>query len=173
MHQVFSGIILFLLLTLPLGGQSQKTAITGFTTANAVIQSQLESSFDKQLSAENIGAAIKTFSEKPHNISSVADKEYAELIQSKLKSYGFDAKIETYNVLFPTPVTRVLEMTAPNVYKALLKEPVLKEDATSGQKGQLPVYNAWSADGDVSGELVFVNYGLPQDYEIWQKWALM
>ena len=56
-------------------------------------------------------------------------------------------------------------MTAPTSYKALLKEPALKEDATSGQEDQLPTYNAWSADGDVTGELVFVNYGLPADYD--------
>ena len=56
-------------------------------------------------------------------------------------------------------------MTAPFAYHALLKEPALKEDATSGQQGQLPTYNAWSADGDVTSELVYVNYGLNADYE--------
>lgn len=165
MHKIFAAIFILPLLALPVCVWSQSTSITGFTPATTVTQKQIEVSFDKQLSAENIGTSIKTFSAKPHNIGSVADKEYAELIQTKLRSYGFDTKIETYTVLFPTPKTRVLEMTAPNSYKALLKEPVLKEDATSGQKGQLPIYNAWSADGDVTGELVFVNYGLPQDYE--------
>ncbi|MEO8416637.1 MAG: transferrin receptor-like dimerization domain-containing protein, partial [Ginsengibacter sp.] len=85
------------------------------------------------------------------------------------KKWGWDAKIETFHVLFPTPKTRLLEMTFPTSYKALLKEPALKEDATSGQKDQLPTYNAWSADGDVTAELVFVNYGLPQDYEVLDK----
>ncbi|WP_018611978.1 M28 family metallopeptidase [Segetibacter koreensis] len=165
MGRIFANILTFLSLVLPFCVQSQNTSITGFTAVTAATQKQIESSFDKQLSAENIGASIKTFSAKPHNIGSEGGKEYAELIESKLKSYGFDTKIETYKVLFPTPVTRVLEMSGPGSYKALLKEPVLKEDATSGQKGQLPIYNAWSADGDVTGELVFVNYGLPQDYE--------
>ncbi len=87
-------------------------------------------------------------------------------IVDQFKKWGWDANIETFHVLFPTPKTRLLEMTFPTVYKALLKEPSLKEDATSGQAGQLPTYNAWSADGDVTADLVFVNYGLPEDYEI-------
>ncbi|HEX8678259.1 MAG TPA: transferrin receptor-like dimerization domain-containing protein [Segetibacter sp.] len=165
MRYLFVRIFILSLLFLPVCTQSQSTSNSGFTTVNAVTQKQIESSFDKQLSAENIGATIKTFSAKPHNIGSAGSKEYATLIAGKLKGYGFDTKIETYSVLFPTPVTRVLEMTSPTSYKALLKEPALKEDETSGQKGQLPIYNAWSADGDVTGELVFVNYGVPQDYE--------
>ncbi len=165
MRRISTRITIAALLALPVCVHSQSTSITGFSAVNAMTQQQLERGFDKQISAESIGAAIKTFSAKPHNIGSAGSKEYAELIESKLRSFGFDTRIETYNVLFPTPVTRVLEMTAPNSYKALLKEPALEEDETSGQKGQLPVYNAWSADGDVTGELVFVNYGLPQDYE--------
>jgi N-acetylated-alpha-linked acidic dipeptidase len=85
---------------------------------------------------------------------------------NRFKSYGFDAKLETYTVLFPTPKTRVLEMIAPKLYKALLKEQPLKEDGTSLKPDQLPTYNAWSADGDVTDELVFVNYGLPEDYDL-------
>ncbi len=84
---------------------------------------------------------------------------------AKYKSYGFDAHIETYTVLFPTPKTRQLELEGPTKYTALLKEPAVPGDATSGQANQLPTYNAWSADGDVTGSLVFVNYGLPDDYE--------
>jgi len=80
-----------------------------------------------------------------------------------------DAHIETYTVLYPTPKTRVLELTAPTQYTAILKEPAVPGDATSGQENQLPTYNAWSADGDVTGQLVFVNYGLPEDYETLAK----
>src|SRR5450759_2255266 len=81
------------------------------------------------------------------------------------KRWGWEAKKEIFHVLFPTPKTRVLEMISPTSYKALLKEPALKEDMTSGQQDQLPTYNAWSADGDVKGEVVYVNYGLPSDYD--------
>ena len=149
----------------PFFAQAQTETITGFSPVKARNQKQLENLFDQNLNANEIGSAIKFFSAKPHHISSPAGKEYAEEINNRLKSYGFDTKIETYTVLFPTPKTRLLEMTGPTSYKALLKEPVLKEDGTSGEAGQLPIYNAWSADGDVTAELVYVNYGLPQDYE--------
>jgi N-acetylated-alpha-linked acidic dipeptidase len=156
-----------LLAALSLAGEAtaQKT-ITGFTENSTVAQKQLEQKFDAQLSAERIGKAIKELSAVPHHVGSAGGKAVAENILQKFKTYGWDAKIETYQVLFPTPKTRVLEMVSPTVYKALLKEPALKEDGTSNQEDQLPTYNAWSADGDVTGELVFVNYGLPQDYEM-------
>jgi N-acetylated-alpha-linked acidic dipeptidase len=143
---------------------AQKT-ITGFTEKNSVEQKQLEQKFDALLSAERIGQTIKDLSAVPHHVGSAGGKAVAENILAKYKSWGWDAKIETYQVLFPTPKTRVLEMLSPTVFKALLKEPGLKEDTTSGQADQLPTYNAWSADGDVTAELVFVNYGLPEDYE--------
>ncbi|MDQ6843732.1 MAG: M28 family peptidase [Bacteroidota bacterium] len=148
---------------------AQTKNITGFYEKNVEKQLNLESSFDKNLSKENIGENIKLLSAKPHAIGSPGSKENAEYILSLYKKWGWDAKIETFHVLFPTPKTRLLEMTGPTSYKALLKEPALKEDATSGQKDQLPTYNAWSADGDVTAELVFVNYGLPQDYEMLDK----
>ncbi|MDB5210840.1 MAG: Glutamate carboxypeptidase [Sediminibacterium sp.] len=145
---------------------AQKT-ITGFSEKTSAAQKQREQKFDALLSAERIGQTIKDLSSAPHHVGSPGGKVVADKILTKFKSYGWDAKIETYQVLFPSPKTRVLEMLSPTVYKALLKEPALKEDATSGQEDQqLPTYNAWSADGDVTGDLVFVNYGLPGDYEI-------
>jgi len=144
---------------------AQTKTISGFTAESAQKQLAAEKQFDANLNADNIGSTIKELAAKPHNLGSPGSKAVAENILARLKSYGFDAHIETFNVLFPTPKTRVLEMTSPTIYKALLKEPALKEDATSGQEDQLPTYNAWSADGDVTGQLVFVNYGLPDDYE--------
>ncbi len=153
----------FLLLIIK--GFTQSSSITGFSNTNAQQQFSVEKQFDQNLSAEHIGSTIKLLSSHPHHLGSPGGKAVADTIYNRLKSYGWDVKIETYTVLFPTPKTRVLEMSSPTTYKALLKEPVLSEDATSGQSGQLPTYNAWSADGDVTGELVFVNYGLPDDYE--------
>ena len=148
---------------------SLATILISLGTASAQDQKQLESSFDSHLSSENIGKTIKELSLKPHYLGSPASKEVAENLLAKFKSYGWDAELAVYNVLFPTPKVRLLEMTAPTKYKALLKEPAYKEDATSGHPDQLPTYNAWSADGDVSAELVFVNFGLPEDYETLNK----
>lgn len=169
MGTYFTKVLVAALLSLPIYSFAQSTGGMRHTSANTTEQKQLESRFDANLSAQNIGAEIKTFSSKPHHIGSQAGKEFANLIQSKLTAYGFNTRIETYQVLFPTPRITLLEMLSPVPYKALLKEPMLKEDASSGQQGQLPIYNAWSADGDVSGDLVFVNYGLPQDYDELEK----
>ena len=156
------GILVILGIYQPVSAQK---SITGFTDKTGTAQKQLEQKFDALLSAERIGQTIKELSALPHHVGSAGGKAVAEKILAKYKSWGWDAKIETYQVLFPSPKTRILEMMLPTVYKALLKEPALKEDATSNQADQLPTYNAWSADGDVTGGLVFVNYGLPEDYE--------
>src|SRR5258705_9259222 len=82
------------------------------------------------------------------------------------KEWGYQTEIAEYYVLFPTPKFRSLELLGPKPYKAKLEESTLKEDKTTGQKTeQLPSYNAYSADGDVTAELVFVNRGIPADYE--------
>jgi N-acetylated-alpha-linked acidic dipeptidase len=140
-------------------------SITGFSPNDSASQIQTEQKFDAALNADRIGATIKQLSSRPHNLGSAGGRAVADTILNRYKAYGFDAHIETFTVLFPTPKTRLLEMVEPTLYKALLKEPALKEDATSGQEDQLPTYNAWSADGDVTAPLVFVNYGLPQDYD--------
>jgi N-acetylated-alpha-linked acidic dipeptidase len=165
---LLSGLLIFIFQS----SFSQTKNITGFYGKNVDRQLNVESTFDKSLSRENIGENIKRLSAKPHHLSSPGGKENAEYILNQFKKFGWDAKIETFHVLFPTPKTRLLEMTSPTSYKALLKEPALKEDATSGQEGQLPTYNAFSADGDVTAELVFVNYGLPQDYEVLDKMGI-
>lgn len=149
---------------------SNAQQFTGFKNTDA--QKKLEANFDSQLNAKRIGENIKLMSSVPHHIGSVGGKFVADEIAKQFKASGWDTKIVTYQLLFPTPITRVLEMKGATNFKALLKEPALKEDATSGQADQLPTYNCWSADGDVNAELVFVNYGLPEDYEILAKYGI-
>src|SRR2546423_861402 len=109
---------------------------------------------------------MQRLSARPHHVGSPYDKDNAEWILSKFKEWGLDAHIETFHVLFPTPKDRLVEMVSPVQFRAKLEEPALAIDPTSGQKSeQLPTYNAYSADGDVTAPLVFVNYGLPKDYE--------
>jgi len=99
-------------------------------------------------------------------VGSAKDKVNAEYMANLFKQWGYQTEIATYYVLFPTPKTRVLELLGSKPYKAKLEEPSIPEDKTSGQKAeQLPTYNAYSADGDVTAELVFVNRGIPADYE--------
>ena len=129
-------------------------------------QYQLEAQFDKVLNPQNLNDWMKHMSSKPHNVGSPWSKQNAEFVAEKFKSWGYDAKIETFEVLVPFPKIRKLEMVAPKKMSFQLKEPALKEDATSSiTKDLLPGYNAFSADGNVTAELVFVNYGIPGDYE--------
>jgi N-acetylated-alpha-linked acidic dipeptidase len=158
-------LLLAILNLVSLVGFSQEKTIKGFSTKATTAQIILEKKFDQQLSNTNIGKTIQELAAKPHNLGSPQGKLVAESILNKFKAYGWDAKIETYHVLFPTPKTRLLELTSPTKFTALLKEPAVPGDASSGQEGQLPTYNAWGADGDVTGELVYVNFGLPDDYE--------
>ena len=116
--------------------------------------------------AKNIGEYMKRMSARPHHLGSPYDKDNAEWILSRFKEWGWDAHIENYDVLFPTPKERVVEMIAPTALKLKLEEPAVAVDPTSGQKAeQLPSFNAYSIDGDVTGPIVYVNYGRPQDYE--------
>jgi len=125
-----------------------------------------ESKFRSVPSPENMREYMRRLSARPHHLGSPYDKENAEWILTKFKEFGFDAKIEIFDVLFPTPKERAVELLEPVRFSAILREPPEKVDPTSGQSDeQLPSYNAYSADGDVTGPLVYVNYGIPEDYE--------
>lgn len=138
----------------------------GFGPAEAAEERALEARFDAQVQLDDLRNWMKRLTARPHHLSSPYDKENAEFIAAQFKSWGFDTRIEEFSVLFPTPKSRLLEMIEPSNFKASLAEPALKEDATSGQtEEQLPVYNAYSVDGDVTAELVYVNHGIPSDYE--------
>jgi N-acetylated-alpha-linked acidic dipeptidase len=158
-------ILLISFLLLFCATYAQKT-ISGFTRESAEGQRAAEEKFDSYLKPTNLDLWMKRLAARPHHLGSAYGKESAEYIRDLFKSWGYDAKIETYKVLFPTPKIRIVELVSPGKFKAKLLEPALKEDATSSQlKEQLPTYNAWSADGDVTGDLVFVNYGVPDDYD--------
>jgi N-acetylated-alpha-linked acidic dipeptidase len=138
----------------------------GFDHGGSDRERSLEKQFDTYLRKENLRDWMKRLSARPHHLGSPYDKDNADFIAGLFRSWGYDTNVERFDVLFPTPKTRLLEMTSPSQFKAKLDEPSLKEDATSGQKNeQLPTYNAYSIDGDVTGQLVYVNYGVPQDYE--------
>ena len=125
-----------------------------------------DATFRTLTSAANIGEYMRRLSARPHHVGSPYGKDNAEWMAARFKEWGWDVRIETYDVLFPTPKERVLEMIAPDTFKAALREPPLAVDPTSGQTSeQLPGYNAYSIDGDVTGPLVYVNYGRPADYE--------
>jgi len=145
---------------------SNTSTLLGYTKENSADQKNWEAKFRDEIQASNIRENMRRLSARPHHVGSPYDKDNAEWILSQFKNDGFDAKIETFDVLFPTPKERVLELVEPKKFKAKLQELALAVDPTSGQTSeQLPTYNAYSADGDVTAPLVYVNYGNREDYE--------
>jgi len=153
-------------------------AMAAFTIAAGAPAAQSGStSWDAKFRAlpqpSNIRAAMERMSARPHHVGSPYDKDNAEWLLARFKEFGWDAQIEVFSVLFPTPTERVLELVAPTRFTAKLEEPALSVDPTSNQKNeQLPNYNAYSIDGDVTGPLVYVNYGRPQDYEVLERYGI-
>ncbi|MFL5600779.1 MAG: M28 family metallopeptidase [Gemmatimonadaceae bacterium] len=142
------------------------TPLRGFFPQSVQRELDLETRFKAMPEPARMRDAMQRLSARPHHVGSPYDKENAEWILGQFKSYGWDAHIENFDVLFPTPVERVVELVAPTTFKASLQETPIPADPTSNQQAeQLPSYNAYSVDGDVTGPLVFVNYGVPADYE--------
>ena len=140
--------------------------ITGYSRASSATESALEKKFQDGIVPGNIRENMRRLSARPHHVGSPYDKDNAEWILARMKEWGLDAHIETFSVLFPTPKERIVELLEPTQYRAKLQEPVLPIDPTSNQTTeQLPTYNAYSADGDVTAPLVYVNYGIREDYE--------
>jgi N-acetylated-alpha-linked acidic dipeptidase len=130
----------------------EKRSILGFSDTNASAQFALESKFDSSLKSANMLAWLKRLSARPHHLGSAYNKENADFIASQFRSWGYETKLEEFQVLFPTPKTRIVEMTSPEKFTLKLQEPAVEGDTTSGQHSeQLPTYNAYSIDGDVTG----------------------
>ncbi|MGA1983605.1 MAG: transferrin receptor-like dimerization domain-containing protein [Acidobacteriaceae bacterium] len=140
--------------------------LRGYTADHSAAEVTWEQKFRALPDPARVRANMQRMSARPHHVGSPYDKDNAEWLLAQLKSYGLDAKIETFDTLFPTPKSRTLELLGPSKFVAKLEEPTIAIDPTSDQhQEQLPTYNAYSADGDVTAPLVYVNYGAPADYE--------
>jgi N-acetylated-alpha-linked acidic dipeptidase len=163
----FAAVLLIVVLILPSSlFAADDATLAGFSPRSSQTEREWEAKFRAIPDPVNLREDMRRLSARPHHVGSPYDKDNAEWILARFKEWGLDAHIETFNVLFPTPKVRVLEMVEPTKCTAKLEEPALAIDPTSNQKSeQLPTYNAYSIDGDVTAPLVFVNYGLPEDYE--------
>jgi len=148
------------------GSKVEATALAGYSANASAAERDWETKFRALPSTDNLREDMRHLSARPHNVGSPYDKDNAEWILAHFKQWGLDAEIETFYVLFPTPKERALELVAPTRFKAKLQEPPIAEDPTSNQQAeQLPTYNAYSIDGDVTAPLVYVNQGVRADYE--------
>jgi N-acetylated-alpha-linked acidic dipeptidase len=162
--------LLFVGLSLaPVGGHvvADEQPFSGYSAASSRTERQWEEKLRAIPTSDNLRSYMQRLSARPHNVGSPYDKDNAEWLAAKFKEFGLDAHIEQFDVLYPTPKERVVELVdgGPK-FVAKLQEPALKEDPTSDQQAeQLPTYNVYSIDGDVTAPLVYVNYGIPEDYE--------
>ncbi len=159
-------LLVFTLIFPSLSFGADDAALVGYSPRSSQTEREWEAKFRAIPDPANLRDYMRRLSARPHHVGSPYDKDNAEWILAHFKEWGLDAHIETFDVLFPTPKVRVVEMVAPTKFTAKLEEPAIAIDPTSNQKSeQLPTYNAYSIDGDVTAPLVFVNYGLPEDYE--------
>jgi N-acetylated-alpha-linked acidic dipeptidase len=144
--------------------------LAGYSAASSNMEREWERKFRAIPQPANLRDYMQRLSARPHHVGSPYDKDNAQWILSKFKEWGLDGHIENFDVLFPTPKARVVELLEPTRFVARLEEPPLSGDPTSNQQSeQLPTYNAYSGDGDVTAPLVYVNYGIPEDYEELQR----
>lgn len=144
----------------------ENSLLAGYSAASSRSEREWEAKFRAIPTQQNLRDYMQRLSARPHHVGSLYDKENTDWIISKFKEWGLDAHVENFDVLFPTPKVRVVELVEPTKFVAKLQEPALAVDPTSNQQAeQLPTYNAYSIDGDVTAPLVYVNYGIPEDYE--------
>ena len=140
--------------------------LRGYSAGSERTERDWEKKFRAIPDPANLRSYMQRLAARPHHVGSPYDKDNAEWILSRFKEWGLDAQIETFDVLFPTPKERALELVEPSRFTARLEEPTVAGDPTSSQhQEQLPTYNAYSIDGDVTAPLVYVNFGIPEDYE--------
>ena len=144
----------------------ESARLAGYSSQSSQTERDWEKKLQTGIVSDNLRQNMQRLSARPHHVGSSYDKDNAGWILAKFKEWGFDAHIETFTVLFPTPKERTVEMLEPSKFRAKLQEPPVPGDATSNQTAeQLPTYNAYSIDGDVTAPLVYVNYGNREDYE--------
>ncbi|MFL5236685.1 MAG: transferrin receptor-like dimerization domain-containing protein [Rhizomicrobium sp.] len=133
-------------------------------------QASLERNLDASIKPDEMRDWLKILAAEPNNVSSPHDKQNADFILSLFKKFGWNAHIETFQVLYPTPISETVELLGPKPFKATLQEPNIAGDTTARSKQpSLPAYLAFQGDGDVKAPLVYVNYGMKDDYKALER----
>jgi N-acetylated-alpha-linked acidic dipeptidase len=163
MHRTALFIATSLLCTGAVAATEQMQAAPDTRTA---IATQL----DAAVRPDDLRNWLKQLSSEPNHVGSAHDKANADWILAQFKSWGWDAHIESFRVLYPTPISETLELIAPKRFKATLQEPPIKGDSSArATEPALPAYLAFQGDGDVKAGLVYVNYGMKDDYDTLEK----
>ncbi|MFI5209275.1 MAG: PA domain-containing protein, partial [Gemmatimonadales bacterium] len=173
MRRIVRPLLPLLSAGLLLASGDEPAALLGFTPARVQAERDWEGKFQAQPQPDSLRSYLRHLSARPHNLGSPYGRDNAEWLAARFQSWGWQTSIDSFLVLFPTPKERIVELVAPTRFRAALQEPALSADPTSGQRNeQLPTYNAYSTDGDVTAPLVFVNYGMPEDYDRLQRMGI-
>jgi N-acetylated-alpha-linked acidic dipeptidase len=167
---LIAGFSLSALIKADLAGAQTQSATTptmlGFSADGAAREAAIEAQFDTRLSPGDQKAWLEKMSAAPNQVGSPHDHANALWQLAQFKAWGWDAHIETFQVLYPTPISESLELVGPTPFRATLHEPAIAGDPSSADMpGVLPPYVAYQGDGDVTAPLVYVNYGMPDDYK--------
>ena len=146
--------------------------LLGFSDADSDAQRAREASYDALLDPADLERWMRTLSERPHHVGSAHGRANVDYLAALFEQWGYQVQLARYEVLFPTPKRRRLRLLEPTPFEASLGEMSLTDDPSTASKEVLPTYNAFSPDGDVTAELVFVNYGVQEDYEQLERFGI-
>ncbi len=162
---VIGSVLLVVLLAGASTAQDKK--LLGFSARSAALQEELEGQVLGAPSAARMDEYHRVMTAEPHHAGTEANEKTGEYYAERLREFGFDEVImNRYEVLLPRPVKRRVTLLEPERYELTLREPPLAPDPDTRSEDVLPTFHAYAADGDVTGDVVYVNYGLPADYEV-------
>jgi N-acetylated-alpha-linked acidic dipeptidase len=142
--------------------EAQTAGLDGYTPANAANQQQYEAGFQDGVSADDLRSLSRSIAAKPHLVGSPNQAQVVQKVLKKFRSYGLDAHTQSYDIYISRPESIQVSMTKPYTRAATVKEP--KFPWMKDYQDVVPAYNAYSPPGNVTGQVVYANYGLPQDY---------
>ncbi|MEZ4411898.1 MAG: M20/M25/M40 family metallo-hydrolase [Gemmatimonadales bacterium] len=152
-----------LMLVAALPSTAAAQSIAGFTAPDAARQRTLEGILDTLVTPVSVRDDSRALSAVPHIAGTPAQHRTAEYVNRALAAAGWDTSSVSFRVYIPFQDSAVVELIKPSRKRLSLNEPALREDpATHG--AIWPAMNGYSGVGDVTGAVVYANYGLPTDY---------
>jgi N-acetylated-alpha-linked acidic dipeptidase len=144
--------------------------LLGFTSQSAQLQRRREQQFRSVPTPQSAREHLRRLTSAPHVAGTKEDYETAIYVRDQMRSFGLKAELDEYDVLLPYPRRpAIVEMVSPRRQRLLVTEAIVPEDSSSRHPRIIPLFNGYSASGDVTAPLVYVNYGLPSDYEALKK----
>jgi len=141
----------------------QSPTLTGYTPANAARERDVESRAIARPSPEIASRLSKDLSKETHVAGTPAQARTRDYVISEMKKMGIETEVRAYDVWMPHPVSVHAARVSPNPRELRLPEPPVPGDPTSALP-QYPTVNGYSGEGDVTADVVYVNYGLIEDY---------